>query len=322
MKRLFKILGILLGVALLVILAFVLFVQFSALPTYEGKSPDININPDSAKIAEGERIVNTLCAGCHLSDDRKLGGRPMIDASAFGDVHSTNITNHPVHGALSKYSDGELAYLIRTGIKRDGTYAPPWMVKLPKLSDYDMEAIISYLRSDARPLQASNNANVPTTYNFLSKMLIKTKAFKPLPYPEGPVSAPDPSDRVEYGKYLALSKYDCFACHSKSFAKCDYLDPENSVGFMGGGNPIPDLDGNIILSANLTMDKETGIGSWSESDFIRAVQSGIRPDRKIANRYPMLPYTLLTDDELSAIYAYLKTIPVINNPKEFSEPAS
>lgn len=318
MKRLLKFGGILLGIALLVILAFVLFVQLAPIPIYENHAPDLTVKSDSAKVAEGERIVNTLCSGCHLSDDRKLGGKHMVDASAFGEVHSTNITNHPVHGALSRYTDGELAYLIRTGIKKDGTYAPPWMVKLPKLSDYDMEAIISYLRSDASPLQPSDKPNKPTRYNFLAKMLVKTKAFKPMPYPDAPINAPNPSNRVEYGKYLALSKYDCFACHSKSFAKCDYLDPEKSVGFLGGGNPLTNLDGNIILSANLTMDKETGLGGWSEQEFIQAVKFGIRPNQ-IATRFPMPTYTLLTEDEISAIWAYLQTVPVIENPEDFTE---
>ena len=318
MKRFLKILGILLGIIILILIVLACYIQFSSLPTYEVNAKTLNITPDSIKLAEGEKIVKTLCSQCHMSEDGKLGGREMGDASAFGKIYTTNITYHPEHGALSKYSDGELDYLIRTGIKRDGSYAPPWMVKLPKLSDYDMEAIITYLRSDAEELQASDKPNIKTELNFLSKMLLKMGAFKPLPYPDGPIAQTDQNDKEAYGKYLTLFKYDCYACHSASFATCDYGDPEKSKGFLGGGNPIPDLDGVKILSANLTMDKETGIGKWTEEQFIKAVKYGLRPD-KISNRYPMLPYTRLTDEEVSAIWAYLQTVPVIENPNDFTE---
>lgn len=317
MKRLLKPIGILLGVLVVFALIFATYIQFSALPTFENKAPELVIQPDSLKLAEGEKIVKTLCSSCHLSDDGKLGGKQMLDASAFGDIYSTNITNHPEYGALSKYTDGELAYLIRTGIKKDGSYAPPWMVKLPKLSDYDMEAVISYLRSDAAELQPSDQVNIPSQFNFLANMLIKTGIFSPLPFTEGPIKSPPASDKVAYGKYLALSKYDCFACHSADFATCDFGTPEKSVGFLGGGNPIPNLEGEIILSSNLTMDEETGLGKWTEAEFILAVQTGIRPNN-IATRYPMFPFPRLEKEELSAIWAYLQTVPKINTPKDFT----
>lgn len=319
MKRFLKIAGIVLGVIVLALLAVVAYIQFAPLPTYESKSPEITVAADSLQLAEGEKIVNTLCANCHMSEDGKLGGKHMADAGAFGEVYSPNITKHPEHGRLEQYTDGELAYLLRTGIKKDGGYAPPWMVKLPTLSDYDMEAIIAFLRSDAPILAPSDNPTKETTYSFLSNALIKLGAFGPLPYPDGPIPRPDKSDKVAYGKYLTLSKYDCFACHSADFATCDYLDPEKSKGFMGGGNPIPNKEGKIILSANLTMDEETGLGKWTEGQFITAVRSGIRPN-KIANRYPMLPFTRLTDEELSAMWAYLQTVPKIHNPNDFTPP--
>ncbi|MBX2815683.1 MAG: cytochrome c [Saprospiraceae bacterium] len=319
MKRPLKIVVAVVGILLLLALAFVAYIQFSSFPTYENKAPVLNVTSDSIKLAEGEKIVKTLCSSCHMSEDGKLGGRHMVDASAFGEVHATNITRHSEHGALSKYSDGELAYLIRTGIKRDGSYAPPWMVKLPHLSDYDMEAIISYLRSDAPELSPSNRPNQPTDYSFLAKMLVKTGAFKPMTYPSQPISGPDASDRPAYGKYLMLHKYDCFACHSKSFASCDFEMPENSKGFLGGGNPIPDTEGKIILSSNLTMDKETGLGNWTRAQFIQAVKTGARPNG-IGARYPMMPFVHLSDDEVSAMWDYLQTVPVIQNSEDFSAP--
>ena len=66
-----------------------------------------------------------------------------------------------------------------------------------------------------------------------------------------------------------------------------------------------------ILTANITMDPETGIGNWTEAEFIAAVKSGVGKTGPM--RYPMVPWTQLGDDEVSAIYAYLKTVPPIKN---------
>jgi cytochrome c1 len=62
------------------------------------------------------------------------------------------------------------------------------------------------------------------------------------------------------------------------------------------------------------MDDKTGIGSWSEEDFIKAVKTGQVPLGQPSLRYPMIPFTNLTDQEVKAIYAYLKTVPKIENP--------
>ncbi len=317
MSKLIQYLSIAIGVLVIIFVVFGAYIQFAPIPSFENQAPELSITTDSTKLAEGEKLVQTLCTMCHMSEDGKLGGKHMVDASQFGTIYSTNISKHPEHGRLAQYTDGELAYLIRTGIKKDGSYAPPWMVKLPHLSDYDMEALISFLRSDHPLLDATDIPNQETELNFLSKMLIKTGVFSPLAFTGEEIVSPDPTDRVAYGKYLALSKYDCYACHSADFAKCDFQTPENSAGFLGGGNPIPDLDGTIILSSNLTMDPETGLGNWTEEDFIKSVKMGIRPD-KISNRYPMMAFSLLTDDEVSAIWAYLQTVPVIHNPKDFT----
>ena len=61
------------------------------------------------------------------------------------------------------------------------------------------------------------------------------------------------------------------------------------------------------------MDEETGIGKWSEEDFVKAVKYGQVPNGGPALRQPMIPYSNLTDSEAKAIYAYLKTIPKIKN---------
>jgi hypothetical protein len=90
------------------------------------------------------------------------------------------------------------------------------------------------------------------------------------------------------------------------------MEPEKTPGFFSGGNPLMDLEGNIVHSRNLTMDKATGIGNWTEEQFVKAVKYGQR-DNKPALRFPMTPFTTMTDEEASAIWAYLQTIPVISH---------
>src|SRR4051794_13379418 len=72
------------------------------------------------------------------------------------------------------------------------------------------------------------------------------------------------------------------------------------------GYRLFDTEGHEIYTMNITPDKETGIGSWTEDDFVKAVRPGQLPGTQPALRYPMLPYGNLTDGEAKAIYAYLK----------------
>ncbi len=90
------------------------------------------------------------------------------------------------------------------------------------------------------------------------------------------------------------------------------LEPEKSEGFFGGGNQIGTADGSKIVSRNLTPDEETGLGKWTEEQFINAVKFGIHPNGP-ALRPPMLPFVQLTELELKAVWAYLKTVPKIRN---------
>jgi hypothetical protein len=80
---------------------------------------------------------------------------------------------------------------------------------------------------------------------------------------------------------------------------------------MAGGNKLKDKDGKPLRSANITFD-ETGIGSWTEADFKKAVKEGINKEG-LHLRLPMPEYTELSDADIASIYAYLKSIPKIKN---------
>jgi mono/diheme cytochrome c family protein len=135
--------------------------------------------------------------------------------------------------------------------------------------------------------------------------------IKPMPFYRS-VPEPDTTNPVKWGEYVALYRVECYTCHSADFTTDDFIYPEKSKGFFGGGNKFELPDGSVIYSRNLTMDEETGIGKWSEEDFIKAVKTGIVPNGP-GVRPPMKPYVYLSDGEIKAVHAYLKTIPKISN---------
>lgn len=310
MKKVLKIAGIAVGALTLLVLALAAWIRFSPLPRYESKSIPVSITTDSAALALGQKMVQTECVICHMGADGKLSGRQFTKSdNPFGEIWSANITNHPDKG-IGGYSDGELAYLFRTGVKKDGSFAP--FMLLPNLSDEHLGALIAYLRSDAPLVQASESDPPAPKYGFLAKALIKFGVFVPR-FPEiKPVEAPTPSDKVAYGKYLSTAVFSCFECHSQSFETIDDYTPENSPGYFGGGNPIEDESFKIVLSANLTPSREFGLGKWQEAEFIHTVQTGQRPDGRILNT-AMPRYATLSEAEISAIWAYLQTVAVLEN---------
>lgn len=313
MRRALKILGLVFGALVVVVGGFLLYVQIDGIPRYKVEKVTFRADPTPERLERGEKLVSTLCAGCHLDPTtRQLTGKHMADAPhEFGAIYSPNITRHATKG-IGGWTDGELAYLIRTGVKRDGQYAPPYMAKLPHVSDEDLASIIAFMRSDD-PMVAASDRDPPGVLrpSFLTKVLCHT-VFKALPYPEHPIPAPPVTDKVAYGRYL-VTALECYGCHSADFKTMNIAEPEKTAGYFGGGNPMLDLRGHTIPTANLTPDPETGIGRWSEQDFVTAIRTGFRPDRSLI-RYPMGLVPDLTDEEGAAIYAYLRSVPAIRNP--------
>jgi mono/diheme cytochrome c family protein len=321
MKKLLKILGILILIVVVIIGGFAAFIAIRGIPKYEVNVPNIpQVEVTPERVARGEKIAAMLCRNCHFnSETGKLSGKGMEDAPDFGKIYSRNITQDPEIG-IGKWTDAQLIYFIRTGIHplEDGRYVPPYMVKLAHISDEDMRSIIAYLRSDMPEVQPSKAEPPPTEPSFLTKFL-SAIAFKPFPFPEKEIPSPDTTNAMEWGKYLVLHQIECYTCHSRDFAKVDFFTPENSLGFLGGGNEqLRSPDGQKqILSLNITPDEETGIGNWTEEQFANAVRNGIVPNGPTL-RQPMMPFVRLTDGEIHAIYTYLRTVPKIKNKVERS----
>ena len=101
------------------------------------------------RVAQGEKIASVQCMVCHRGSDGKLSGRLLQELPPeFGEIpHSANITQSKEHG-IGKWTDAEIAYLLRTGVKPDGQFLPVYMPKFPHLSDEDLRSVIALLHSD------------------------------------------------------------------------------------------------------------------------------------------------------------------------------
>jgi mono/diheme cytochrome c family protein len=103
------------------------------------------------------------------------------------------------------------------------------------------------------------------------------------------------------GKYVALAA-DCSSCHTAAGGKP-----------FAGGYPLKSAFG-IIYGTNITSDAKTGIGDWTKADFERAIRHGVRKDGEYL--YPAMPYgsyTKMTDSDVDALWAYIHSLPAVNN---------
>ena len=292
--------------------AFVAFLEIRGIPKYEVEQTTFPaVQGDSTGLARGAIIASLQCNFCHMGSDGKLSGRLVTEIPTyFGHVHSANITQSKENG-IGSWTDAQIVYFLRTGVKPTGQYVPIYMPKYIHMSDDDIRGVLSFLHSNNPVVQPSEIPAVPCQPSLLTKFLCLV-AFKKIPYPTAPVVVPDTNNLVAYGKYLVTGRYDCYPCHSADFKTVNMAAPETTPGYMGGGNTLITRSGQQIFSANITPDEKTGIGNWTEEDFrlvmLRQKNKDGRPVRQ-----PMLPFNQLTDLEIKAIYKYLMTLPPIKN---------
>jgi len=121
-------------------------------------------------------------------------------------------------------------------------------------------------------------------------------------------SAADPV--VERGKFLAMIG-GCGDCHTPGY----FLGKPDLARQFGGsdvGFEVQDL--GVFYGPNLTMDKETGLGGWSDDQIAAALTTGVRPDgRQLAPIMPWRNYAAFTKADISAVIAYLKSLPPVKN---------
>lgn len=261
---------------------------------YELPAETITVEADPESIKNGKHLVQVFCADCHGED---LGGSVFLDDPMLGTVMAANLTNGE-GGVGQAFTDLDFERAIRHGVGADGKGL--WIMPAndyAHFSDEDVADIIAYIRS----VDPVNNEPGESQLGAGGRVLFMLGAVALLPaeaidHNQPHVETIEPGVTVVYGEYLART---CTGCHGPDYA--------------GGPGPAPG-DPQV---ANLTPDNATGLGSWTEADFIRAIRTGTRPDGTQLNpAMPWQSFSPMTDDELSAIWLFLESLPPVATESE------
>jgi cytochrome c len=313
MKRFRKWLSLTL-VVLVVVLAVAISVTIGWRPFLGPRTrplTDRRFESTPERLARGRYLANAVsgCIYCHSEHDWKTAGGPVVEskmgagqvfpvADLPGTVVAPNITPDSATGART-WSDDQLARAIREGIGHDGRTLFPLMPypHLRTMSDEDMASVVVYIRS----LQPVRNPLPKTEIVFPVKYLIRS-APEPV---TSPVPASTSTDPVERGGYL-VQIAGCSDCHTLQ----KQGQPISSLAFAGGfvlKGPF-----GTVASSNITPDP-SGISYYDENLFIRAMRTGKVGARSLN---PIMPWIMLrdiTDDDLKAVFAYLRTLKPVHH---------
>src|SRR3954466_4112226 len=119
---------------------------------------------------------------------------------------------------------------------------------------------------------------------------------------------------IARGNYLVNQVSSCGACHTPRVGGT-FLGGERTDAFLAGGTLFNDVDENYrIVASNITQDRETGIGAWTDDEILRAVRDGVsRGGRLLMPPMPFTAWQHMSDDDARAIVAYLRTVPPVKN---------
>jgi hypothetical protein len=280
----------------------------------------IEITPQ--RLARGRYLVEhvSACLDCHSDHTVRFsfpvkagtegeGGYIFDKKLGFpGVVAAQNITPDPQFG-LGQWTDGEILRAMREGVDRNGDALFPMMPyeHFRHMSDEDAKSVVAYLRT-LKPI----HKGVPAKHlDFPVNFIVK---FIPKPL-DGPVSAPAKTDRVQYGAYLAQIG-GCYECHTPHDAHNNLVE---SRALSGGWQ----MDGpwGRVVTANLTPAPYTFIGRATREEFIGRFKSFAHMTPETAPEVPQgyntvmpwIAFSGMSDDDLGAIYDYLKSVKPIDN---------
>ena len=128
--------------------------------------------------------------------------------------------------------------------------------------------------------------------------------------PVGDVPEVSRDDPVAYGAYLAGPAGHCIECHTPMVGfESDYANRTGAGGFPLSG------PWGVVVSANITPDREIGIGLWSDDQIKRAITRGVHADgQRLGPPMGFTYYANMSEADLDALVAYLRSLPPVNNP--------
>jgi mono/diheme cytochrome c family protein len=247
--------------------------------------PDLVVDGTPEQVARGEYIAKIACVGCHGANGTEefplSGGTKFTDElpEFAGSIVAANITPG---GVLADRTDGELFNAIRHGFRRTERLGFMSFLAFRDLSDDDIKAIIAYLRTQEPVKTVSNGGD---QVNLLGVMMFFGSGLAPMPETRtGVITAPSKGLSVEYGRYVA-SIGECRGCHGPNMTGTE----TNALG-PGFPNPRP------------------FVSKITQEEFIQTMRTGIRPNG-IELQMPWKNASLMGDDDLNALYMYLKSEP-------------
>jgi mono/diheme cytochrome c family protein len=281
--------------------------------TFEAPYPAIKASTDPAVIAKGRHIVTGPghCFDCHSTAAKKdsllnAGIEPALSGGfafklPFGTFYTRNLTPDPETG-IGKLTDSEIAREIRHSVKPNGEAMLPFM-PFQNMTDEELTAVISYLRS----LKPVRNPVPDHDYNLMGRV-IKAYMIKPDGPSEIPKKAIAADTSAIYGRHLVMAVANCNECHTKRDGIGKYVGEP-----LAGGTTFEEEGKPTLVSPNLTPDPSSGrIYNWSQEQFIKRFRMG-----KLIpySHMPWDAYGRMSDDELKAIYNYLKSLKPVNTNK-------
>ncbi|WP_292320742.1 cytochrome c [Mesorhizobium sp.] len=254
------------------------------------------------EIQKGEYLTRAAdCVGCHTSNpSRRFAGGYRVP-TPFGDVYSTNISPDQDTG-IGRYSEDEFVRAVREGVRRDGTDLYPAMPydSFARMSREDVLAIRTYLLAQTPIIQPRPQNTLPFPFNQRWALgLWKLANYRPGSF------TPDRSRSQAWnrGAYLVDVLGHCGACHTPRNVTFGEDEDRKLAGGAAG----------IWQAFNITGDKTTGIGGWSDDELFRFLKTGAAPGKAYASG-PMAETVMnslqhLSDDDIRAIVAYVRDVP-------------
>ena len=326
MKKVLKITGYVVAVVVAALAAGFIYLQY-AFPNVDA-APVISVEKSPALVERGEYLANhvAVCIDCHSTRDfsrfsgplqpgtEGKGGDKFDHSLGFpGTFYARNITSDKETG-IGAWTDGEIYRAMTKGVSKDGDPLFPVMPykAFNQMRTEDAYAIIAYIRTLA-PIRNEVPKSDP---DFPMNLILRT-----MPSDEAPALEKAALDgAVAKGKYL-LTIASCGDCHTPR----DKNTPIEGM-HLAGGAEFPTPDGGVLRAANITPDKETGIGNWTEEAFVQRFKMQQHP-AAVAPGGPntIMPWSMyagMEEEDLRAIYRYLMSVEPINNKMErFTPPA-
>lgn len=280
--------------------------------TFDAPYPDITASTDPKVIERGRYLAYgpAHCVNCHTSKaEHKLveaGGTPALAGGnifnlPFGKVYTRNLTPDRTTG-IGRYTDREIARVLRYGVKPDGRAVLPFM-EMQNLSDEDLTALVSFLRSQ----QPVKRAVPDHDLNIVGKAVMAF-VIKPIG-PSRPLLARTPAEgTVARGEYIATSVANCAACHTRR----NLMTGQFIAASFSGGMEFRVDESKVIVSPNLTPARAGRINSWSEEQFVGRFGAGVGIP---GTHMPWKQFQRISEPDLRAVFRYLRTLkPVEHDP--------